>query len=148
MNYKIKVNGEEYEVDIQKVEGSTAHLTVNEVNYEVEVEGLSINPTRMSNKQSGFKTAQLDAPSVQVAPITKPTSSVSAAYEQRSPLPGVIVSVGVKVGDKINSGDVLVVIEAMKMENNIEAEKGGVIEQINCNPGDSVAEGDVLFIIK
>jgi biotin carboxyl carrier protein len=55
--------------------------------------------------------------------------------------------VQVKVGDRVNTGDVVVVLEAMKMQNNIEAEQSGTVTAIKVNPGDSVMEGSVLLTI-
>ena len=142
MNYTIKINGEKYTVNVQKVVGSTAHLTINGMEFEAEVEGLQVNPTRTSEQPT--KASQPDAPVIAPA---KPIALISES-EQRSPLPGVIVEICVKVGDRVKAGDVLVIIEAMKMENNIEAEREGIIEKINCQKGEPVAEGDVLFILK
>ena len=152
MDYKIKINGEEYEVNIRKMEGSTAHLTVNDVEFEVEVEGLLTNPTRAA-EQPVIKPVQPEIPAaappiIKSMPKLSDPSSLSSGHGQRSPLPGVIIEIPVKIGDRIKAGQVLVVIEAMKMENNIEAERDGIIEKINCNKGDSVSEGDVLFVIK
>ncbi len=61
-----------------------------------------------------------------------------------APLPGTINEIKVKVGDKVNAGDTVVILEAMKMQNNIEAETSGTITSINVNKGDAVMEGDTL----
>lgn len=136
MIYKIKTNGVEYEVQINKVEGNFAHLTVNEVDFEVEVEGLMT-----ANSAPVAKTVQPDTAVV----IPK---APSKAHEMKSPLPGIIIDICVAKGDKIKKGQVLLTLEAMKMENSIQAEHEGVIEKINFSKGDAVLEGDVLFIIK
>jgi len=141
MNYKIKTNGVEYEVEIHKVEGNIAHLTVNQVDFEVEVEGMTMtNPTRMSNSPVIEKTKS-------DASLVIPKTSKSA-YEMKSPLPGTILDMYVSKGDKVKKGQVLLILEAMKMENSIEAEQDGVIEKINFKKGESVLEGDVLLVIK
>ena len=140
MEYKIKINGTEYEVIIHKVEGKQAYLTVNDVQFAVEVEELAINPTRMSPDPIA-KTVQ---PAVSLG---KPKVS-SSVYELRSPLPGVIIDLFVKEGDKVKVGQSLLILEAMKMENSIEAEREGIIEKINCRTGESVLEGDVILTIK
>lgn len=64
-----------------------------------------------------------------------------------APLPGTINEIKVKVGDKVNTGDLVVVLEAMKMQNNIDAETSGTITSINVNKGDAVMEGDTLVTI-
>ena len=140
MNYKIKTNGVEYEVQIHKVEGNIAHLTVNEVDFEVEVEGLMTNPTRTSGKPVA-KTVKHDTSGAKPRTLKTP-------YELKSPLPGTILDIHVTKGDTIKKGQVLLVLEAMKMENSIEAEYDGIIEKVNIRKGDSVLENDVLLIIK
>ena len=65
----------------------------------------------------------------------------------KSPLPGTITSVNVKVGDVVKEGDTVVVLEAMKMQNNIESEFSGTVTSILVNQGDSVLEGAVLLTI-
>ena len=64
-----------------------------------------------------------------------------------SPLPGTINDIKVKVGDKVSAGDTVVILEAMKMQNNIEAETSGTVASINVNKGDAVMEGDTLVTI-
>ena len=142
MHYKIKTNGVEYEVHIQKVEGRTAQLTVNGVDFEVEVEGIKVNPTRMSNAP-----VKVTIPSD--TPVVKPrTSQAASAYELKSPLPGAILEMCVAEGETVKEGQVVLVLEAMKMENNIQAERGGIVEKIHRTKGDAVLEGDVILTIK
>ena len=144
MNYKITINGAEYEVHIRKVEDTKAFLTVNNEDFEVEVEGLIVNPTRMS-----IHTAPKPVPK----PITVNTSVVKpkptkSNHEVKPPLPGVILDICVKEGDKIKKGQVLYVLEAMKMENHIESDLDGIVEKIHRTVGESLLESDVIFTIK
>jgi Acetyl/propionyl-CoA carboxylase, alpha subunit len=142
--YNIKIHGTEYAVSIDKVEGKVAQVTLNGIPYEVEVEGLTTVPTRVVPKKIQPPTLQSETP------VARPSSSSvpTTAYPQKSPLPGIVLEVLVREGDTIKAGQTLMVLEAMKMENNIEADKGGVIEKVNIHKGDSVLEGDVLFSIK
>ena len=142
MNYKIRVNGADYEVHIRKVEGTKAYLTVNDVEFDVEVEGLATNPTRMSHKPE----PRLTQPNIPVAPVGN--LRTDSVYQLKSPLPGVILEMHVKEGDLIKPGQILFILEAMKMENNIEADREGVIEKIHRTKGDTVLEGDVILTIK
>ena len=137
MKYKIKTKGVEYEVQIHKVEGNTAQLTVNDVEFEVEVERLAVNPTRMSNEPEKKISAETAA--------IKPAQQ--KAYELKSPLPGTIFEMFVKEGDAVKEDQVLLVLEAMKMENNIQAGYAGVVEKIFYANGDAVMEGDVILTI-
>jgi biotin carboxyl carrier protein len=142
--YKIKINGVEYMVDIHDIDDNIAHLTVNDVDYEVEVEGITTNPTRMTTQavQSQIPKMQSDTP------VVKPVPASGPAKPLKSPLPGVIVDVKVNEGDTVKAGKVVVILEAMKMENNIEADRDGVIDKISVQKGKSVLEGDVLLTIK
>ena len=65
----------------------------------------------------------------------------------KAPLPGTINAINVKVGDKVGIGDIVIVLEAMKMQNNIEAEQAGTVTSITVNVGDSVMEGAVMLTI-
>ena len=85
------------------------------------------------------------APAADAAPKSAPAASGKPVV---APLPGTINDIKVKVGDKVNVGDTVVILEAMKMQNNIEAESAGTIASINVNKGDAVLEGDTLVTIK
>ncbi len=74
-----------------------------------------------------------------------PTGS---GYEVKAPLPGVVLSIPVKVGDTVKASDTVLVLEAMKMENAIHAGRDGRIASVNVNNGDSVLEGAVLITIE
>ncbi|MEA4919085.1 biotin/lipoyl-containing protein [Proteiniphilum sp.] len=140
--YNIKINGTEYSVKIKNVENKIVNLTVNDVPYEVEVEGITTNPTRLTTKEIHKPTLQ------SIEPVIKPKISSGKAYELRSPLPGVVMELKVKEGDAVKAGQLLLVLEAMKMENNIESDRDGIIEKIKAYRGDAVLEGDVLLTIK
>ncbi|MDL2320048.1 biotin/lipoyl-binding protein [Alistipes sp. OttesenSCG-928-B03] len=140
--YKLKINGSEYNVFIKNVNDGVASLTVNDTPYEVEVEGIKTAPTKVVQK--GVQTPTLQSEE----PVVKPASSSGSAMALKSPLPGVILDVVVREGDTVKAGQTLLVLEAMKMENNIEADRDGVIERISARKGDSVLEGDVLLTIK
>ena len=150
MDYKIKISGEEYAVNVTKVIGNTAQVTINGKEIDVEVEELYINPTRTSEQVA--KPVSAPAPAASQAKPAEakpaaPAASSAPATEQKSPLPGTIFELNVANGATVSAGQAVMIVEAMKMENSIEAERAGVIE-FRVNKGDAVAEGDVLFIIK
>jgi len=142
-SYKIKILGTEYEVDIHSVEDNIARLTVNEVEFEVEVEGFTTNPTRMSTKPI-VKTDTMQSET----PVVKRPVASNSGYVLKSPLPGIIIDIPVKEGDSVKAGQVMVILEAMKMENNIEIDRDGIIAQIGPKKGDAVQEGDLLIKLK
>ena len=147
--YQYKVQGVDYNVEIEEVSGNLAKVNVNGIPFEVELQQ-PINAAQAITrpKVSAPKSAPAAAPSV-AAPAAAPAAAPVAGNgtSVKSPLPGTITAVNVKVGDKVNNGDTVVVLEAMKMQNNIEAETTGTITSVAVSAGDSVMEGSVLVTI-
>ncbi|MGI5846672.1 MAG: biotin/lipoyl-containing protein [Candidatus Cryptobacteroides sp.] len=141
--YKFKINGNEYNVTIQSVEGRHADVTVNGTNYQVEMEHAPAATVAAPAAASvAAPAASPAAPAA--APAAKPAGEGKAVV---SPLPGVIIEVSVKVGDPVNAGQKVAVIEAMKMENEIQAPEAGTVTAVIANKGDSVLEGDPIVKI-
>lgn len=143
--YTIKINGNDYIVSVKSVENNIAKVTVNGTEYQVEVEGMAV-------KAQTPKVSQPATPSIPVASqsagTAKPGDTASAvAGDIKAPLPGVILDVMVREGDAVKPGQRLMVLEAMKMENNIDSDRDGVVRKIVARKGDSVLEGDVLITI-
>ena len=129
--YKYKINGNEYSVAIIDLEGNTAAVEVNGVSYKVDIltEGFTAAPARPAA-----------APAAEAAPAGKGTAV-------QSPLPGVILDIKVAVGDPVKAGQTVAILEAMKMENSINAECDGVITAIKVAKGDNILEGSDIVII-
>ena len=151
-DYSLKINGHNYNVQIDDVnETSTvAHVVVNGVEYEVEIEGAKASTVSKPQVAPAPKSAN----SAMITPSTAtPSPRIAAAapstgYSVKCPLPGTVLSVKVAAGDTIAAGQTLVVLEAMKMENNIDADRGGVVKQFLVQQGATVMEGDVLIVIE
>lgn len=139
--YKFKINGNEYNVAINSVEGKNASVTVNGTPYNVELEE-SAAATPVS---APVQAAPAPAPVQQVAPAPAPAAGAGKAVT--SPLPGVIIAVKVNVGDTVKVGQEVAVLEAMKMENSIEADCAGTVTAIHVAKGDSVLEGASIVTI-
>ena len=124
-------------------------LTLNDRIYEVEVE--LADPMMMPEFQSYAPAPAVPAaPIVEAAPVAAPAAApaVTAAGEKvDSPMPGTILKVNVTAGQTVKEGDLLVILEAMKMENEIFAPKGGTVSQVLVEKGASVNTGDVLVVI-
>ncbi|MCH5305458.1 MAG: biotin/lipoyl-binding protein [Rikenella sp.] len=149
--YKIKINGNEYAVSISNVEDSTATVNVNGTQYEVTVEGMNA-PKSVKTPKIVQSPVAASAHHAESHPATARTSSPAATASAssgsiKSPLPGVVLDVMVQVGDAVKSGQPLMILEAMKMENNIDSDRDGVVKEIRARKGDSVLEGDVLITI-
>ncbi|MBR5660083.1 MAG: biotin/lipoyl-binding protein [Bacteroidales bacterium] len=133
--YKFKINGNEYNVEINSVEGNIADVTVNGASYTVEMD-TPVAPAPVAAPANPATTAQAAAPAP--APAAAPSG---AGKVITSPLPGVIIEVSVKEGQAVKAGQKVAVIEAMKMENEIQASCDGTITAVLVNKGDSVLEG-------
>ena len=151
--YQYKVKGVDYEVEIQDINGNIANVTVNGIPFEVEMKQ-PVKAIKQKVKLAQVATSKAEAPKLQPAttpsPAEKPKAEPAPAASGKAvtaPLPGTINEIKVKVGDKVNVGDTVVVLEAMKMQNNIEAENAGTIASINVSKGDAVMEGDTLVTI-
>ena len=130
--YKYKINGNLYNVTVNDVEDNIANVEVNGTSYKVELD----KPVKAAPK------TETGAPVVTKQPTTSKKDGV------KSPLPGVILDIKVKEGDTVKRGQTIIILEAMKMENNINANKDGKVAEIKVNKGDSVLEGTDLVIIE
>ena len=143
--YQYKVQGVDYDVEIVNVEGNIAQVNVNGIPFEVELKQ-PINPATMPHKP--VVTPPQPTVSAPVSKPEKPAVNVPAGGTKvTAPLPGTITDVKVKVGDTVKDGDTVIVLEAMKMQNNIEAECNGTVTAVLVNKGDTVMEGDALITI-
>ena len=140
--YKFKINGNEYNVAIKSVEGKNASVTVNGTDYQVELEEAPAAAPVQAPAAAPVQAAPSPAP----APAAAPAPS-GAGKAVTSPLPGVIIAVKVNVGDTVKAGQEVAVLEAMKMENSIEAEHDGTVTAIHVAKGDSVLEGAAVVTI-
>ena len=153
--YKYKVQGVDYEVEIAEVEGKIAKVNVNGIPFEIEMQkpiNAAKHPALAATKRTAptAAAAAVAPAAAPVQPAAKPQPAQPAAANGtplKAPLPGTITAINVKVGDQVAVGDVVIVLEAMKMQNNIEAELAGTVTAINVNPGYSVMEGSVLLTI-
>ena len=147
--YQYKVQGVDYDVEIEEVEGNLAKVSVNGIPFEVELKR-PINPVHAIKKPkvaAPKPAAPAPAPAAAAPKPAAPAAAAGAGNPVKAPLPGTISSISVKVGDQVNVGDTVLVLEAMKMQDNMEAEYGGTVTSIVVNPGDSVMEGAVLLTI-
>ena len=146
-NFKFKINGTDYSVDINEVEGQEIKLDVNGTPYTVTVDK-EIRQHKHTTIVSSRPAPRVASAQGEVQRSSAPAPAAAAAGNKvQSPLPGTILDVFVNVGDQVKSGQTVVLLEAMKMENNIEADCSGVVKSVNVRKGDSVLEGDTLIVI-
>ena len=137
--YKFKINGNEYNVEINSVADGIADVTVNGNQYKVEMADTTVSAVQ----QPAAPVAPVQTTHVQSPAPSSPASGKPVV----SPLPGVIIAVKVNVGDTVKAGQTVAVLEAMKMENDIQAECDGTVTAVKVVKGDSVLEGAVIVTI-
>jgi len=143
--FKFTINGNEYDVDVLNVEDNIAEVEVNGTKYNVSVD------KEMQKVKTPKLVRPVEVPTTDVTPATAKTANPSAPKgggTVKSPLPGTILDIYVRVGDVVKIGQKLIMLEAMKMENNIDSDKDGKISEIKVQRNDSVMEGDVLIVIE
>lgn len=137
--YKLNINGNDYQVAVNDLNGNRADVTVNGTNYTVTLD---------QEKAVAAKPVAVAAPApAQPAPAAaaKPAAGGGAV---KSPLPGVILDIKVAVGDAVKVGQRLMVLEAMKMETPINAPEAGVLAKLEVAEGQQVQSGALLAVIK
>ncbi|MBR4388568.1 MAG: biotin/lipoyl-binding protein [Prevotella sp.] len=139
--YKYTINGNKYEVAIGDIVENIATVCVNGEEYKVEME-----PEAEPEKKKVVVKPVAEQPASTEA--AAPSGPVNTNNALKAPLPGVVVEIRVAVGDAVKKGDVVVVLEAMKMANNLEAEKDGTVTAVCVQQGASVMEDTPLVVIE
>jgi glutaconyl-CoA/methylmalonyl-CoA decarboxylase subunit gamma len=145
-SYSLTIDEQTYNVEIGSIQGNLAQVTVNQIPYYVKIGGSGqVTPQAMT--QASAPSPAAPAPSRTASPNkVAPTASGSGTVI-KAPIPGKVLTIMVKVGDTVTAGQVLAVIEAMKMENNITSPVTGVIKQIPVAKDDDLGTGDVIMVI-
>lgn len=140
--FKFTINGNIYDVEIGNIEDNIAQVTVNGSTFDVAIDrSLEVKKTPKLVRSAVGTTEGAKAK-------TNAPDESKAAGTVKSPLPGTIIELHVKEGDKVVVGQKILILEAMKMENVIFAPREGTVHSIKCSKGSSVMEGDVLLIIR
>ncbi len=143
--YKYKINGTKFSVKIGDVVDNEVHVEVNGVPYTVELDKAPVKKTTISQPVK----SPMKAPRTETGEkiIASPVKVPSGGYTVKAPLPGTLMNFTVKEGDVVADGATVCIIEAMKMENDIHAGKGGTVKKILVNVGDAVPQdGDIMII--
>ena len=143
-DFKFKIDGTEYTANVEEKEDGKLAVTVNGKAYEVEVPGHVAAAPKVQPVKPAAAAAPVAAPTA--APAA-PKKASGAGTAITAPLPGVITSIEVKEGDQVKAGQTVIVMEAMKMANNITAESDGTVKAILVQQGAQVQSGDALIEI-
>jgi biotin carboxyl carrier protein len=146
--FSFTINGDDFAVRVKKVEGDIAELEVNGTPYKVKMhQEIKTTKTPVVLVRKDVQTKQGDERAKEnLTPVSE--SKRPSAKAIKSPLPGSVLKVNVAVGDTFKEGDVLMVMESMKMENNILAERSGKILKVCAPAGKAVLQDEVLFEIE
>ncbi len=139
-NFKYTIDGKEYNVEIGEVNENIANVTVNGEAFTVEME----QKAEPEKKKPVLGQPKAESTEGEVTSA----ANVNANNALKAPLPGVVTEIKVAVGDEVSAGDTLVVLEAMKMANNLEAEKSGKVTAICVKVGESVMEDTPLVVVE
>ena len=138
--FKYTINGNTYNVAVGEIKDSNVVVTVNGEEYTVEMERKTVAKERVK--------VQAPKPAASVATTTNANDNNTINGEAlKAPLPGVINEICVKVGDNVEVGQTVVILEAMKMANNLDTEKAGTVTAILVEPGQTVMENTPLVVI-
>ncbi len=140
--YKYKINGNTYKVAVGDIDDNIAQVEVNGVPYKVELEKAPAAKVAAVRPSAAPRTATGDKI------IAKPAAAATGGAPVKAPLPGTVLAVNVKVGDTVKASDVVVLLEAMKMENAIHAGRDGRVASVNVAQGESVLEGAALITLE
>lgn len=141
MKYSISIDRKHYEVEVGAISGGVAQVSVNGAPYEVHVENQGGPAVAAAPAVRPAPRPAAPPPAMCLAPTPAGAGTIAA------PIPGMIIEINVKVGDAVKAGDVVVVMEAMKMENCLITTVDGTVREIRVQKGGQVATGDVIMII-
>lgn len=149
-NYKFTINGNKYSVEVGDLENNAVNVEVNGTPYNVEMDMEIKQPVKVKPVvKVSANTNKAAAPAAATANVkSAPAAATASGATLKSPLPGTILDIFCKEGDAVKAGQRLFLLEAMKMENNIDAEKDGVIKEVRVHRSDSVMEGDILVVFE
>ncbi len=141
--YEIVVNGRTFAVEVQDITASRAKVKVDGTSYEVDIPA-SAGPAIPAAPAASIAPAATPAPT----PAPSAPSGGSGDGNITAPMPGVVWEVPVKVGDSVEAGSTVIVIEAMKMENDVKTPISGTVKELPVGKGDEVAVGQTLVIVE
>jgi len=135
--FKFKIRGNQYNVDIKDIVGNDVQIEVNGTAYHVTMEREVATPKTPTIVRKRLPDE-----------IKKKSTTGGSLKKISAPLPGNIFKLIVKEGDEVKKGDTLLIMEAMKMENNILSEQDGIVKSIKISEGDAVLQNDILIEIE
>jgi biotin carboxyl carrier protein len=152
MRYKIAIGDSKFDIEVGEIQAGVAEVAVNGKTYQVNIEnyaevaagrGFQPRKTMMAAPRTADSSAK--PPAMQTAAAMSPNLGGGAVV---APIPGLILQIKVKIGDVVSAGQVVAIMEAMKMENNISSNISGTVTSIRAGEGSQVTTGDVIMLIE
>jgi len=147
---KGQVEGQDFELDIIRKDEVSYHLIKDNKSYNIEIVEVDKEEKIVNLKINGvpYLGKAFSEMDLLLKEMGMDNLSTKKLKELKAPMPGLVLDIQVNEGDEVNEGDKLVVLEAMKMENNLKAESGGRVKSINCSKGQAVEKNEVLIIFE
>lgn len=153
MRYKIAIGDSKFDIEVGEIQAGVSEVTVNGQTYQVNIEnytevaaGRRHQPPK--NMTPASRTADISAAQPVIAAPAADMSPNPKGGAVVAPIPGLILQIKVKVGDAVRAGQVVAIMEAMKMENNISSNIAGTVTAIRTSEGSQVNTGDVIMVIE
>jgi len=138
----MNIGGREYRAEVKELSAERATVVVDGVDYTVDL--VQVGRKRITATEVIRPAAPVPAPAVPAAAPRKPSPAAAGQGAITAPMPGSVFQMKVKEGDTVQAGQVLLVMEAMKMENPVTAPYNGTVTKVFVREGDNIGEGDLL----
>jgi len=151
MRYKIAIGDSKFDIEVGEIQAGVAEVTVNGQTYQVNIENYAEVAAGRGLQSRKTMTAESRTSAISAAqPVIVPAADMSpnpGGGAVVAPIPGLILKINVKVGDAVSTGQVVAIMEAMKMENNISSNIAGTVTAIRAAEGSQVTTGEVIMVI-
>jgi len=145
--YTLSIGEQTFDVEIGTIKDDLAQVIVNQTPYEVKINGGLDGPPSLQAPATAAPTPAPASPQPAAAPAAAAAPEVACTGAVVAPIPGTIIELKVKVGDPVTTGQVVGIMEAMKMENNLVSPMDGAVREIRAEKGTDVATGDIVMIV-
>jgi biotin carboxyl carrier protein len=152
MRYKIAIGDSKFDIEVGEIQAGVVEVAVNGQAFQVNIEnyaevaaGRGFQPPKTRTAAPRAADSFAPPPAIPAAPAMAPNLGGRAVL---APIPGLILKINVKVGEAVSAGQVVAIMEAMKMENNISSNISGTVTAIRAGEGSQVATGDVIMVIE
>ena len=144
------INKKDFELNLIKISDVSYHLLKDNKSYNIDILSIDYSEKKIDLRINGisFSGKAFSEMDLLLKEMGIDNFSSKKTKELKAPMPGLVLDINVKVGDEVKEGDKLIVLEAMKMENNLKAESDAVIKSINCSKSKAVEKNEILIVFE